>query len=214
MDEFGNYATAIRTFWLKAEGLTATRQYQAVQVGEQLPVSIYFENAIRGTSSSEDEVTIIGDDRAVQEFSFLILPSRRVGSGEADGGPEAEITKFLKVPEDVERYLEERTKIYHQLLEQFDSTATLGFLRSDRESGTPQEWYVQCWLEKKVFAALHNDICNGKVGEIEMGLHWISGLVADPHAPPSAATTWGLLPEHEVMFGFPTSINWALRSET
>ena len=26
MDEFGNYATAIRTFWLKAEGLTATRQ--------------------------------------------------------------------------------------------------------------------------------------------------------------------------------------------
>ena len=81
MDEFGNYATAIRTFWLKAEGLTATRQYQAVQVGEQLPVSIYFENAIRGASSSEDEVTIIGDDRAVQEFSFLILPSRRVGSG-------------------------------------------------------------------------------------------------------------------------------------
>ena len=74
MDEFGNYATAIRTFWLKAEGLTATRQYQAVQVGEQLPVSIYFENADDSgfkTSSSEDEVTIIGDDRAVQEFSFL-----------------------------------------------------------------------------------------------------------------------------------------------
>ncbi|GIZ53912.1 hypothetical protein [Noviherbaspirillum aridicola] len=96
--------------------------------------------------------------------------------------------------------------------------ATVGFLRSDWETGNDNEWFVECEVSPDMLDEIASAVSSKSLRRMSVGLT-LSGIYADENwAPPSARTDWFLRPNREdntvenpeMAHGEVTSINLSL----
>ncbi len=210
-DPFDGFEQAIRTFWFDGEDLKVFQGWGRDVFTDKFDQSI--KTSIRGIGFSEkDSIKIIGTDIRTREFDLNIGIDDNV----------SETWKYISSNEltrdSSDSVVTRRFEHIKKRCDEKPPTASLSYNEADIEIGIKSGWWAEISIPSFLMKKLENDVRQGIVSKIHVGVEWIHGLVFDYHAPPAMSNTWGLIQENEkrspeILKGYVVSVGWNVSNQ-
>jgi hypothetical protein len=213
-----HFAPSIRTLYVDVHALRVRKHwtaYRDLAPLEEPPLDSALRPWIGGVASSEDAVALIGSELPPsRQFAFSMHPFKEWSDVAAMWAHRKRLCHEGPEPEQDEAMTRLREYLSNVRAE-FDiraPTLTIGHSEANWETGSKDEWWLECWVPETVFLNAARDIADGRCKQLDLQLQVEPTLVNDPYAPPSVKVTYGVLNVDKyvggTVSGWVTGLSW------